>query len=59
MPLVLKNVYIDKLNDTVNKYNSTYYGTTEMTPVDVKSNIYILTLVKKLMIKMKIKSENW
>ena len=59
MPLVLKNVYIDKLNDTVNKYNSTYSGTTEMTPVDVKSNIYILTLVKKLMIKMKIKSENW
>ena len=41
MPLVLKNVYIDKLNDTVSKYNSTYYGTTEMTPVDVKSNIYI------------------
>ena len=59
MPLVLKNVYIDKLNDTVNKYNSTYCGTTKMTLLDVKSNIYILTIAKNLMTKMKTKSENW
>ena len=36
----IKNVYIDKLNDIVNKYN-TYHGTIKMKPVDVKSNTYI------------------
>ena len=41
MTSVSKNVYIDKLDDTVNKYNNTYQGTIEMKPVDVKSNTYI------------------
>ena len=36
-----KNVYIDKLDDIVNKYNNTYHSTTKMEPVDVKSNTYI------------------
>ena len=36
-----KNVYIDKLNDTVNKYNNTYHSTIKMKPIDVKSNTYI------------------
>ena len=35
------NVYIDNLDDIVNKYNNTYHGTTKMKPVDVKSNIYV------------------
>ena len=39
--LVSKNVYIDKLDDTVNKYNNTYRSTVKMKPVDVKSNICI------------------
>ena len=43
-----KNVYIDKLDDVVNKYNITYYNTIKMKPVDT----HILTLVKKLMIKI-------
>ena len=37
---ISKNVYIDKLDDIVNKYNNTYI-TIKMKPVDVKPNIYI------------------
>ena len=48
---ISKNVYIDKLDDLVNKYNNTYHSTIKMKPVDVKSNTYI-TLVKKLMKKI-------
>ena len=36
-----KNVYIDKLDDIVNKCNNTYYRTIKMKPVDVKSRMYI------------------
>ena len=36
--LMLKNVYIDKLDDTVNKYSNTYHSTIKMEPLDVKSN---------------------
>ena len=36
-----KNVYIDKLDDIVNKCNNTYYSTIQMKPVDVKLNTYI------------------
>ena len=41
------NVYIDKLDDIVNKYNNTYHSTIKMKPVDVK-----LTLVEKLIINI-------
>ena len=41
MTPVLKNVYIDKLDDVVNKYNNTYHSTIKLKPVDVKSNTYI------------------
>ena len=34
-------MYIDKLDDIVNKYNNTYHKTIKMTPVDLKPNIYI------------------
>ena len=34
-------MYIDKLDDIVNKYNNKYHSTTKMKPVDVKSNTYI------------------
>ena len=37
---VSKNVYIDKLDDIVNKYINTYYKTIKMKPA-VKSNTYI------------------
>ena len=36
MTSVSKNVYIDKLDDIVNKYNNTYYRTIKMKPVYVK-----------------------
>ena len=36
-----KNVYINKLNDTVNECNNTYHRTIKMKPVDVKNNTYI------------------
>ena len=39
--VVPKNIYIDKLDDTVNKYNNTYHSTIKMKPVNVKSNTYI------------------
>ena len=35
-------VYIDKLDDIVNKYNSPYHRTIKMKPVDVKSDTYWL-----------------
>ena len=38
-------MYIDKLDDRVNKYNNTYCNTIKMKP-------HILTLVKNLMIKI-------
>ena len=44
MTSVSKNVYIDKLDDTVNEHNNTYHRTIKMKPVDVKDNIYIYWL---------------
>ena len=40
MTSISKNVYIEKLNDIVNKYNNTFYGTIKMKPVAVKDNTY-------------------
>ena len=34
-------MYIDKLDDIVNKYNNKYHSTIQMKPVDVKSSSYI------------------
>ena len=38
---ISKTVYIDKLNDIVNKYNNTYHRTIKRKPVDVKLNMYV------------------
>ena len=51
MTLVAKTVYIDKLDDIVNKYNIAYHSTIKTKPVHVKSNT-LLTLVKTLIIKI-------
>ena len=40
MTSISKNVYIDKLDDIVNKSNNTYHSTIKMKPVDVKSSTY-------------------
>ena len=37
---VFKNMYIDKLDDIINKYNNTYHNAIKIKPVDVKTNIY-------------------
>ena len=41
MTSVSKNVYIDELDDIVNKYNNTYHRTIKLKSVDVKWNTYI------------------
>ena len=38
---ILKNVYIEKLNNIVKKYNNTYHRAIKMRPVEVKSGQYI------------------
>ena len=43
MTSISKNVYIDKLDDIVNKYNNTDHTTIKMKPIDVKDNTYINT----------------
>ena len=34
-------MYIDKLNDIVNKYSNTYHSSIKMKPNDVKSSTYV------------------
>ena len=41
MTSISKNAYIDKLDDIVSEYKSTYHRTINMKPVDVKDNTYI------------------
>ena len=41
MTSISKIVYVDKLDDIVNKYNNTYHSTTKMKLVDVESSTYI------------------
>ena len=41
MASVSKNVYINKLDGLVNKYNNTYNNTIKMKLLDVKSSAYI------------------
>ena len=41
MTSISKNVFIDELDDIVNKYNNTYHSKMKMRPVDVKPSTYI------------------
>ena len=41
MTAISRNVYIDKLDDTVNEYNNIYHTIIKMKPVHVKDNTYI------------------
>ena len=43
MTAVLKNVYIDMLDDIVNKYNNTVHRTIKMKPIDVTSFLMLNT----------------
>ena len=52
MTLISKNVYINELDDIVNKYNNTYQRTIKINPIDVKSNTCINSskkLIKKIL----------
>ena len=41
MTSLLKNAYIDKLDDIMSEYHNTYHRTIKMKPDDVKDNTYI------------------
>ena len=41
MTLTSKNIYTDKIDDIVNKYNNTYHRTIKIKSIDVKDNTYI------------------
>ena len=41
MTLISKNLYIDKLDDTVNEYQNTYHRKIKKKPVDIKDSTYI------------------
>ena len=43
MTSISKNVYIDKLDGIVDRYNNTYHTTIKMKPINVKDNTYINT----------------
>ena len=49
-----KNVYTDKLDDIVIKYNNKYHSTTKIKPVDVKSSTYINSSKKIKILKFKV-----
>ena len=51
MTAISKNVYLDVLNDIVDKYNNTYHRTIKMKPIDVK-NDFLLNIMKNLMKKI-------
>ena len=51
MSSISKDVYIDKLDDILNEYSNTVRKV-KINSVDVKDNTYILTLVKKIVIKI-------
>ena len=41
MTAISKNVYINELDDVINKYNNTFHSTIKIKPADVKSKTFI------------------
>ena len=41
MTSISKNIYINKLDDMVNRCNNTYHDTIKMNPADIKSSTFI------------------
>ena len=52
MTPVSKNVYFDVLDHIVDKYNNKYHGNIKMKPLDVKSDSFLLNIMKNLMKKI-------
>ena len=48
MTSISKNVYIDKLDDILHKYNNKKHRTIKMKPIDVKDNTYIINFGKEV-----------
>ena len=67
MTSISKNMYIDKLDDIVYKYNNTYQSSIKMKPVDVKSSTLILlknipilkTFLQKVTLQTVLKKFLW
>ena len=55
---VSKNVYIDKLDDIVNKYNNAYHSTIKMKPLDANPTIYIYIYILTFIVKILKKNLN-
>ena len=41
MTTISKNVYVDVLNDIINKYNNTVHKTIKIKPIDVTDNSFV------------------
>ena len=46
---------IDKLDDILNKYNSTYHSTIKMKPVNVKSSTYTIFFISNSMFGVNVR----
>ena len=49
MTTISKNMYIDKLDNIVNRDNNTYHSTIKMRPTDVESLPLIRKIIKKIL----------
>ena len=58
MTSISKNVYINKLDDIVNKYKNKYHSTIKMKSVDVKSSTYIDSSKDNLKLVIPLEYEN-
>ena len=49
-------MYINKLDDIVNKYNNTYHSTIKMKPVDVNPITYMILIkrIRKKTLKLRL-----
>ena len=50
-----KNLYTDKLNEILHKYNNTYHRTINLKPIDLNPSMYIYFDVKNSDINFKFK----
>ena len=52
MTALSENIYIDKLDNTINEYNNTYHRTIKMKSVDVKDNGYVIKILNSKLVIM-------
>ena len=54
MTSVSKTIYINKLDDIVNKYNNTCHNTIRMKPVDIKPNTISIKRITNMILNLKL-----